>query len=674
MLQGAAGSEPGDEADAPADVRSEDAQGARGGTDEQMLVVGRPVRDQGLLGIHMDSETLAGIPGTNDDPLSALPTLPGVAVNNDFEGGAAIRGTRPVDNAYRVDFLDIGYLFHFGTGSVVDGDLVKGFVFHPAGYGARFQNVIGGVVDAETRDPNDTEVGALVDVNLVHAGALAEGPLTDNQRAYVSTRASYYDVVMEPFLDRINDSDAGDVDVVQLPRFWDYRARYQIDLGDQSRIDVLVDGAMDEAELLYHDQTTEALQDPALAGGHRFGLEYHRQGLVYSTAEPGDDWRVRVGLSRNVTGFSARLGGAGAVETLLTDDVLRMEMDASAHSHRLGWGLTLSHAAVDYDVLLRDTGCTEFEVDCRFTDSDPVMSADEVSFRRLNAFIEDSWSVADALTLIAGVAYARDDYLNESRTEPRFGIRWRPLARTRVTVAGGGHHQLPAFEYIERELGNPNLSYLTAAHYVLSIRHGFANGWLVRAETYLKESRNLVTADPERRYDNNGRGTARGAEILLQGHFGPRLVGWLALSYSKSTRHDPDTGRKFDFEYDQPLIASFVAKLSLHERVSVGGKAWFHSGPPHTPILGGEPDEANPGGYVPVHGEINGERLPSYFRVDMRIDWSVERFRDLDVYAEVINATNHRNVSGYEYAYDYSSRKAVTQIPWFVSLGLRKRW
>ena len=674
ILQGTGASEPEDR-DGRHDIESEDAQSTPRGADEQVVVVGTPVREQGLLGIHMDSETLAGIPGTNDDPLSALPTLPGVAVNNDFEGGVAVRGTRPVDNAYRVDFLDVGYLFHFGTGSVVDGDLVQGFTFYPAGYGARFQNVIGGVVDARTRDPNHHEAEAIIDVNLVHAGVLAEGPLATNQRAYFSTRASYYDVVMEPFLDRINDSDPSDVDVVQLPRFWDYRARYQIDLGERSRIDVLVDGAMDEAELLYHDQTTEALQDPALAGGHRFGLEYHRQGLVYSRDEAAGATRVRLGLSRNVTGFSARLGGAGVVETLLTDNVLRAEVDTSlTHLHRLGWGLTLSHANVDYDVLLRDTGCTEFEVDCRFTNSDPVKAADKLSFRRLNAFVEDSWSVGDALTLIAGVAYGSDDYLNESRLEPRLGLRWRPFPRSSVTVSAGSHHQLPAFEYIEKELGNPDLTYLTANHYVLAFRHDFANGWLVRAETYLKESRDLVTADSARRYDNNGRGTATGAELLVQGHFGPRLVGWLALSYSRSIRRDPETGRTFDFEYDQPLIASIVAKLILREGLSLSGKAWFHSGPPHTRIVGGEPDEENPGAYLPIHAEINGERLPSYFRVDVRIDWSVERYRDLDLYAEVINATNHRNVSGYEYAHDYSSRKSVTQIPWFVSLGFRKRW
>ncbi len=642
---------------------------------EEVLIVGARIRNQDSVGIHMDAEALKGIPGVNDDPLSALPTLPGVAVNNDFEGGAAIRGTRPVDNSYRVDFLDVGYLFHFGTGSVVDGDLVQGFTFHGAGYGPRFQNVIGGVVDVVTRNPSKDDVHGMLDVNLVHGGLLGEGPLADDKRAYFSTRASYYHLVLEPFLEGVNDNQTDDVDVVQLPRFWDYRSRYQVDVGKWSRIDVLFDGAMDEVELLFHDETTEALQDPVLAGAHRFGLRYQRQGFVYSREPPGDRWTVRLGASRNDTGFSARLGGAGDVDTRVTDNVLRLEVQGpSFESHRLEWGLTLSLADVKYDVLLRDAGCTEFEVVCRFSDADPIMAADKLPIRRLNAFVEDTWSLTDGLSIFAGVAYGGDDYLDESRIEPRVGIVWWPFPRSSLTVAAGGHHQLPAFEYIERELGNPNLTYLTAEHYVLSFKHRFVNGWLLRAESYLKESRNLVTAHEVRRYDNRGMGTAKGLELLVQGHFGPRLLGWLALSYSESVRHDPDTGRTFDFEYDQPLIASVVGKLVLREGLSISGKAWFHSGPPHTRVLGGQPDPATPGAYLPIYDEINGERLPNYFRFDIRVDWVVERWRDLKVYAEVLNATNHRNVSDYEYAHDYSTRRAVTQIPLFVSLGVRKHW
>ncbi len=474
--------------------------------------------------------TLAGIPGVNDDPLSALVTLPGVAVNNDFEGGTAIRGTRPVDNAYRVDFMQVGYLFHFGTGSVVDGDLVEGFTFHPAGYGARYQGAIGGAVDVRTRSPIEDGRRTLVDVNLIHGGALVEGALADRQRACLSVRASYYDLVLEPFLDGINDSESDDVDVVQLPRFRDYRGRYQIDIGTDATLDLLIDGATDDVQLLFHDESTETLQDPALAGAHRFALDYHRQALVYSHGRGDGQWRWQAGWARNVAGFSARLGGAGAADTVVTDNTFRLEATAPEGArHRPAWGATLSRVGIDYDVLLRDAGCTEFEVDCRFSDAALIAATDELAMRRLQAFVEDTIRLArnsDAWQLAVGIGFARDDYLDEQHLDPRLRLTWSPRPRSSITIGAGRYHQLPALEYIEDQLGNPGLSHLRAEHVVLSFKHGFASGWFLRADVYRKDSRNLVTANPATRYDNRGIGKAHGAELLVQGVLGLRLFGW----------------------------------------------------------------------------------------------------------------------------------------------------
>lgn len=662
---------------AGAEERAEDATEEVATADEEVRVVAPRTQARSLLAVEMDSETLAGIPGINDDPLSALATLPGVAVNDDFEGGAAVRGTRPVDNAYRVDFMDVGYLFHFGTGSVVDGDLVDGFTFHPAGYGARYQGVIGGVVDARTRSPLEGGFRTVLDANLIHGGLLMEGAWSDTSRAYFATRASYYDLVLEPFLHEINESETDDVDVVQLPQFYDYRGRMQVDLRGGARIDLLVDGAADQAELLFHDESTETLQDPALAGAHRFALDYDRQGLVYSRPEGEDERGWRVGWAHNRTGFSARLGGAGSAQTSVSDNTLRLETHAPVRRRqRLNWGFTLSRLDIDYDVLLRDTGCTEFEVHCRFSDAEPIVTADRLRLTRLRAFAEGAFRLAgtsdSGIDLIVGTGYAQDDYLDERELEPRIRLEWRIGPRSSLTAGAGRYYQLPAFEYIEDELGNRDLPYLEADHYVLAFKHRFRAGWIVRMDVYRKNSRNLVTANAAHRYDNRGAGTAKGVELLLQGAFGPRWLGWIALSYSRALREDLDTGRRFDFEYDQPLIASVVTKFRLNERVSLSAKVWHHSGPPQTRILGGEPDPANVGAYLPLYGEVNGERLPSYLRLDLRVDYRPPRWPDVDLYMEVLNATNHRNVSGYEYEHDYSSRQPITQVPLFLSFGVRK--
>ena len=643
---------------------------------ETVLVEGRKMTREPL-SIYIDSETLQGIPGTNDDPLQALITLPGTAVNDDFQGGVAIRGTRPGDNTYRIDFMQVGYLFHFGTGSVVDGDLVDGFTFYPAAFGARYQDVIGGAIDVRTRSPKRDDLHGLLDINLVHAGFLVEGPVGEHQRGYFSARKSYYDLVLEPYIDTINDGEDDDIDLVQLPAFYDYRGRYQIDLGD-SRLEVLLDGADDDVELLYQDSTTEVLQDPALAGAHRFALAYHRQAVSFMLDGERDDSQegqpLEVGVARNVSEFKARLGGAGTVDSVVTDVSVRLQATTDIGRHRWIYGGTVTDLDVDYDVVLRDTGCTEFEVDCRFSAAETTTARDVLGFQRTRAFVEDQIRLGDNWRLTLGSAYTRDNYLKRDAFEPRASLSWRVLPKTTVSIATGRYHQLPAFEYIETNLGNPNLEYLRADHYVVGVDHVFETGWSLSTEIYKKESRNLVTANAVSRYDNDGVGESVGAEILLRGHFGPRLIGWASISYSRAEREDSATGAQFDFEYDQPFIASIVAKYRMNETISFSGKAWYHSGPPHSPIVGGEPDPDNPGSFLPVYGEINSERLPSYLRIDLRADWQPAGWNDSTLYFELQNATNHRNVSGYEYEPDYSDRDTVTQVPFFVSVGFRKAW
>ena len=91
---------------------------------DEVTVLGDRIAEDPPFGFVLDEEALARMPGTQDDPIKAVVTLPGVLTNNDFATGVALRGTRPADNRYYLDFLPTGYLFHITGLSVVDGDMV----------------------------------------------------------------------------------------------------------------------------------------------------------------------------------------------------------------------------------------------------------------------------------------------------------------------------------------------------------------------------------------------------------------------------------------------------------------------------------------------------------------------------------------------------------------------
>ncbi|MDP7595233.1 MAG: hypothetical protein QGI68_06650 [Pseudomonadales bacterium] len=339
---------------------------------EEIRVSGSRTDFRTPLSISLDTKQLEKIPGTQDDPLRAIVTLPGVAVNNDFEGGVAVRGSRPGDNRYFLDFLPVGYLFHLTGLSVVDGDLVSGFSLYPAGFGVEYQGVTGAVIDASTRDPASDGRHGVLDASILDAGVLFEVPVSESQRGIFSARASYYDLILGRVIEKINEDENEGVDIVQLPRYRDYRGRYQFDIGESSTLDLFVDAASDEVALLFEDTASAVALDPAVAGSHRFELQNDRQGAVFNRAgSTGQELQIGVGRIRTLV--RGRFGGVGRFETDVVETTLRAANrfeELGRHMFKVGG--SVSDLDVDYDIVIRDNGCTEFDVDCRFSDDEVV--------------------------------------------------------------------------------------------------------------------------------------------------------------------------------------------------------------------------------------------------------------------------------------------------------------
>ena len=499
---------------------------------------------------------------------------------------------------------------------------------------------------------------------------MAEGPLTDRQRAAASVRLSYYDLVIGDLVEERQEEDEQGLDIIQLPRYTDYRARYQIDIGTRGKLDFLVDGATDEVQFNLGDDAPNAMLDPARAGSYRFDIAYARQGLVYS--QPYDTAQLSLGLGQIQTDISGEFGDIGRTESRTDETVFRLLNQTTYSNHKFKFGMSISAIDLERDLVIRDNGCTEFDVDCLYSDEELETSRVGVKFVQGNVFIEDQFGLTDTLDLTVGLGYSGDDYLNQSALEPRARLDWSTSDALTISAGFGRYSQLPSFDYTDPNLGNPALSYLQADHYVLGVKAIVARGYIGSFNVFYKDLDNLVTSDAVTRYDNGGEGRAWGAEIMLRKGIG-NLNGWLSLTWSRSFRTDTETGQTSRFEFDQPLSASIVAKYDLSEKVSLSGRVAYHSGVPVTPIFGGQPDPDRPDGYLPDYGKLNSDRLPAYFRTDLRLDWRTG-WRNTTLYFEVINATDNENVAGYEYNVNYSERKNVEQLPMFISFGVKKRW
>lgn len=611
----------------------------------------------------MSGDELRSVPGTAGDTMKALQALPGVAVADDSSAAPAVRGSRPDDNLYYVDFLPVGYLFHMGgLVSTVHSDLVRQFELYSAAFGPEYGDAIGAVLDVTLRNPRTERLGGVLNVSLLGADALIEGPVNENQSFYFAVKRSYIDLL----LDTVEDDDSGVI--ISVPRYWDYQGKYLWNLNADHQLGFHATGAADKLEFRVPSGSTLATQEPVLAGDSAVNTGYGTQAVVWD-GDFGGGVRNKLAFGRTVDRNTSSIGTAlqatSRASTLFLREQLRFK---PAPGHDSSIGGSVESMKIDYDIDAQNARCTEFDPECDYTSAPRQQARDSLRAKFGNAYASHRWQATDAWGLSLGVHHTRDGYLGRRYTEPRIGLEWKSSPDTTFTAAWGRHNQFPAGEQVIPGFGNTGLWHLRATHSVLGVAQKLDRGWSWKLEAYQKKFSDFVVSDPTVNYVNGGSGRSRGAELLVKKdpNGGGKLSGWLALSLSKARRQNDITGREFPFDFDQPVIAHLVMQYRQSERWMYGAKWSYHTGSPYTPITGSYVD--TDGRTRPTYGELNGERLPAYHRLDLRADWKLSpRY---SFYGEVINAYARKNLSGYSYNADYSERKPVTQLPLLLSFGV----
>ncbi len=606
-------------------------------------------------------EELGRVPGTGGDPMKAVQVLPGVTSVSDASSEPAVRGARPSDNLYYVDFLPVGYLFHTGGfASVFNGDLIRRFDMYSAAWSPEYGDALGAVFDLSLRRPRSDRIGGKLDFSFVGGTLLVEGPLSSELSFFLSGRRSWFDLVVR----QVEDEDEGVS--FTMPVYSDVQGRLLWSLDDRNRLRLDYSRAADRIDFSVRPDARIAQQEPVLAGDSRDRKGYDSVAVVWD-GDLGAWGAHTLALGHMVTRQSTKIGSAGRIDAELATDYLRHQaLWTLGGAHDLTVGASLQRQRVDLDIDFQDPRCTEFDPDCDLTSAPRVQSVQSSSQPLADLYVNDRWRLSPAWAAIGGLRYSRDGHLDRSHVEPRLGLEWSGPANTQVTAAVGRHNQAPAIDQSLAEIGNPRLMRLRSTHATLGVGQRLGGGWSWRAEVYGKRFTDLVVADPDTQYRNGASGTARGLELLVKLDPGGRWSGFASVSLARAERRNDVTGERFAFDFDQPLIANLVGQYRLTERWQFGAKWSVHSGSPYTPIVG---TGTYPDGRVrPLYGPINSERLPPYHRLDLRVD---ARFTPaFTAYFELINAYNRKNVAGYRYSADYSSREEVYQLPLLPSVGV----
>jgi hypothetical protein len=269
---------------------------------------------------------------------------------------------------------------------------------------------------------------------------------------------------------------------------------------------------------------------------------------------------------------------------------------------------------------------------------------------------------------VLGQRTAYESYFDKYKTEPRLFAEYTPFRHTLITAGWGKYHEFPQAYQVMEKLGNPELGYMQADHYVLGATQQLTNGWSLRIEEYYKKPYKLVVPDATLNYVNAGSGKSYGTEAMITKNRTADWWGWITAGYSRSVRHNELTGETFSSPYDQPYIVNLVYNYKFSPKWTFGARWRYQSGGRFTPVIGTYTDST--GRIRPTYGELWSERLPDYHRLDLRMSAEIwHNMRKVEFYFDIINAYDHANISGYEYNEDYTSRKPEEDWSFLPNIG-----
>lgn len=654
---------------------------------------------------NMEVREIKQMPGTAGDALRALPAFPGIGVAMDFSGELFIRGGGPDDNVFYFDRLPIGYPYHFGGFvSTVSTEVIRGIDVYASGFGAEFGADAQAVIDIHSRRGNRERLAGKFNINMLYSEGMVEGPVGEHGTWYVAARRSYLDLLAPLFIDidAVIDIDADeDVELVELgpnmalPRFWDYQARVSYDLNENHQLTLNGFATSDyfnfEGRFNGH---TEIEYYAHKAGFSAQGIHLHsrltdqltshftfsrydsitrvaqgtldRPNFLFENTRPTyqlrEDLTYRLNSKYQLESSVLFSMGTGKVSGFLSD---RDEFDEDF--------LTL--ARVDLD----ETDLGKIDVSQQLT--------------HLEGYLQARYTPAPFLSAAIGL---RPTYLNltdEFSVNPRASLQCQVLGGLGIRLLYGDYNQAPQPLQIVQGAGNPSLKSSTGKHYVLELEQEVSASTHLKLAGYYKSHAHIITADDASKFLNQGEAFARGAEILLRHRQGDRFFGFLSYAYSRWLRRDQPEAPLSLHPYDRPHVATLAGSYSLTPALEIGAKWRYSTGNPYTPTIGftrSEETKQDPKygevrviSAIPVLGDVNSLRVPSYHRLDIRVKKTFIFNRwEMGVFLELMNVYNRKNIFDFSYPSVIASpsqgyvgeseieKEAIHQLPFIPYLGI----
>jgi hypothetical protein len=293
---------------------------------------------------------------------------------------------------------------------------------------------------------------------------------------------------------------------------------------------------------------------------------------------------------------------------------------------------------------------------------------------RIGAYVEAQMKVSKRFFVIPGI---RTDYFtmaSKASFDPRISFGYQVTKLNSIRGAVGIYHQYPKLEYYFRS-DNNDLKPEEAVHYILGYEYNEDGNYIFRVEGYYKDYSNLVLLNrTDLFYRSQGEGYVKGVDVFLKTKIKNKFTGWISYAYTDSKRKQYEAVSLSPANYDITNSLSIVGSYSLSSQFVFGATFRASTGKPYTPAIESvyDPKENI---YIPVYGELNSARFPTYSRVDMNAQYIFALFGKFAVAVLAVNnVLNQKNVYNYTYNYDYTQQVEVisnNQRSLYLGLGLQ---
>ena len=621
--------------------------------------------------------------GGDPDLMKAISVLPGVVTTGDQGGQLYIRGGAPIQNLVLLDGMIIYNPFHsIGFFSVFDTDVLQSAKVYTAGFGAEYGSRNSSVMDIRTRDGNRSETTGKLYSSTYMSKLLVETPLGKkdknglaNNSLFLSGKTSY-----------LRQS---------APIFYPY-------------VETRFGGLPFTFNDVYGKFTTQS------KGGSKLSAKaFNFSDAVMLDSAQGIQWNSW-GYGANFTvippASATLIQGDFAQSYYYISSTENPDQPRNSSINGFNGGLDFTYFLGKADEIKYGLDLIGYTTDFNYTNSLGLGLNQQESTTELGGFFNYR-KVGTLLILEPGLRFHYYGSLSELSVEPRLGLKYSITEDFRFKASGGKYSQNLVAANSDRDVVNLFYGFLSGAtdlptsfrdrpitsrlqkatHGVAGFEYDLGDHWDVTVESYIKDFSQISNINRNKLYDDVPaysdrpeilrkdfiveHGWAYGYDALVKFEKG-RYYFWGVYAWSKVQRDDGIQvyAPNFDRRHNVNLVAN--VKMGKEERWFLSVRWNLGTGFPFTPTQGyypgidfldpfGNPDinfdytTAN-GDPSVLYGTLNGNRLPTYHRLDASLKYSTTlKTGQAEV---VIGATNMYNRENIFY-YDRVAAERVNQLP-----------